>query len=240
MPLNRPCPVLRAGRQSTVLPGPRCLLPPRTEVRPSGEPGTWGGGRLCHLEWDKGHSWIRGSTCTLLDRPVTSSGPWVYVLPSLRKCTGDPGFQAWVLVVHLSRAWLPWGWNPGSPVPCTWEDTARRRDCTCCPAAGRSPGRRPRAVCSARPPGPRPAARPLLAHSALPQVTEMPSVPRSLLPAPLPPAPGGAQPLRQSPAALSLRAEATGPGPALCPHPPGKAARSTRAATPAAPSTRGH
>lgn len=73
---------------------------------------------------------------------------------------------------------------------------------------------------------------------ALPQVTDMLSVPRSLLPAPQPLAPGGAQPLTQSLAALSLTAEALAPGPA--PNPPQKTAHGPGASRPAAFCPCGH
>lgn len=77
-----------------------------------------------------------------------------------------------------------------------------------------------------------------LHSNALPQVTVMLSVPRDLLPAPWLLAPQGAQRLHRNLAALSLRAEALAPGPALCP--PRKAARGSGAPTRAAVFPSGH
>ena len=158
----------------------------------------------------------------------------------MKTCARDPAF------LMPGSQWLinpePWGWSPGSPVH---SDSACGRSLPkggtghAAQPQGGSLGRRQRAVLAL----PGPLALSLLLCSppcqltpALSQMIEMLSVPRSLLPAPHPLAPGGAQALRRSPAALSVRAEAEAPGPVLCP--PGRADLRPRAATPAASSPR--
>lgn len=117
-------------------------------------------------------------------------------------------------------------------------------DRTCHPAQGESPWRAlggQEADDSSGSPGPSAFnllfTLPVLLH-ALSQVTDMMSVPRSLLLAPQPLTLGEAQPLPQSLAALSLRAEASASGPA--PSLPRKAARGPGASRMAAFCPGGH
>lgn len=89
-------------------------------------------------------------------------------------------------------------------------------------------GRSPREVaseggCPAPPPAPVPSSLP-----AVWQVTWKLEAHSRLLPAPRPPAPRGAEPLRHSPAAVGLRA-AEAPLPGLAPCPPQRAAHSASA-----------